>query len=169
MHRRPRPGFAESELWDLLLFSRKVLSDSCDPMGWAVALQAPLSTGFPRQEYQNGLPFPSPGHVPDSGIKPTCLALAGRFFTTEPPGKPFSHQVISDSLRPHGLQQCRLPCPSPSPRVFSDPMSTDFESGSQQSLSNKSSGSGVQPTLSHHQLRAVFTFSNSWGKIKIIF
>ena len=35
-----------------------------------------------------GLPFPSPGLLPDPGIKPTSLALAGRFFTTEPPGKP---------------------------------------------------------------------------------
>ena len=85
-HHRPRPGPAESELWELLLFSHKVMSDSCNPMGWAVALQAPLSMGFPRQEYQNGLPFPSPGKLPDSGIKPTCLALAGGFFTTEPPG-----------------------------------------------------------------------------------
>ena len=50
--------------------------------------QAPLSMGFPRQEYWSGLPFPSPGELPDPGIKPTTPALAGRFFTTEPPGKP---------------------------------------------------------------------------------
>ena len=52
---------------------------------WTVACQAPLSMGFPRQEYWSGLPFPSPGDVPDPGIKPTSPALAGRFFTTEPP------------------------------------------------------------------------------------
>ena len=46
--------------------------------------------GFPRQEYWSGLPFPSPGDLPDPGIKPASSALAGRSFTTEPPGKPFS-------------------------------------------------------------------------------
>ena len=58
---------------------------------WTVAHQAPLSTGYPRQEYWNGLPLPSPGGLPDPGIKPESLAvstLAGRFFTTVTPGKP---------------------------------------------------------------------------------
>ena len=49
---------------------------------WAVAHQAPPSVGYPRQEYWNGLPFPSPGDLPDLGIKLTCLTLAGGFFTT---------------------------------------------------------------------------------------
>ena len=52
---------------------------------WTVAHQAPLSTEFPRQEYWSGLPFPSPGHLPNPGIEPMSLAsdaLAGRFFTT---------------------------------------------------------------------------------------
>ena len=52
---------------------------------WTVAHQAPLSTGFPRQEYWSGLPFPSPEDLPDPGIEPTSLespALAGGFFTT---------------------------------------------------------------------------------------
>ena len=44
--------------------------------------------GFSRQEYWSGLPFPSPGDLPDSGIKPVSPALAGGFFTTEPPGEP---------------------------------------------------------------------------------
>ena len=42
--------------------------------------------GFPRQEYCSGLPFPSPGDLPDPGIK--AIALAGGFFATEPPGEP---------------------------------------------------------------------------------
>ena len=57
---------------------------------WTVALQAPLSMGFSRQEYWSGLPFPSPGDLPDPGIKPASLkspAWAGRFFTTAPPEK----------------------------------------------------------------------------------
>ena len=55
---------------------------------WTVALQAPLSMGFPRQEYWSGLPFPSPGGLPDSRSNPTSPALAGGFFTTESLGKP---------------------------------------------------------------------------------
>ena len=52
---------------------------------WTVAYQVPLSMGFSRQEYWSGLPFPSPGDLPDRGIKFTSLmspALAGKFFTT---------------------------------------------------------------------------------------
>ena len=55
---------------------------------WTVAHQAPLSVGFPRQEYWNGLPFPSPGDFPDPGNEHMSPVLAGGFFTTEPPGKP---------------------------------------------------------------------------------
>jgi len=57
---------------------------------WTVAHQGPLSMEFSRQDYWSGLPFPTPGHLPDPGIKPTSLespALAGGFFTTEPLGK----------------------------------------------------------------------------------
>ena len=60
---------------------------------WTLARQAPLFTGFSRREYWNGLPFPSAGDLPDPGIKPATSALAGRFFTTEPPGKPLAYGV----------------------------------------------------------------------------
>ena len=53
---------------------------------WAVAPQAPLSTGFYRQEYWSGLPFPPARDLPDPGIEPASPALAGGFFTTVPPG-----------------------------------------------------------------------------------
>ena len=55
---------------------------------WTIACQAPLSMGFPRQEYWSGLPFPPPGDLPDPGIEPkspVACALAGRFFTAKPP------------------------------------------------------------------------------------
>ena len=57
---------------------------------WTVDLQAPLSMGFPRQDYRSGLPFRIPGDLPNPGIKPRSLkssVLAGRFFPTVPPGK----------------------------------------------------------------------------------
>ena len=49
---------------------------------WTVALKAPLSMEFSRKEYWSGLPLPTPGDLPDPGIEPTPLALAGGFFTT---------------------------------------------------------------------------------------
>ena len=55
---------------------------------WTVAHQAPLSIGFPKLQYQSVLPFPPPGDLPNPGNEPTSPALAGRSFTTEPPGKP---------------------------------------------------------------------------------
>ena len=64
---------------------------------WIVAHHTPLSAGFPRQEYWSELPFPSPGDLPDPGIKPRSPALAGRFFTTEPPGKPTKYEKMGFS------------------------------------------------------------------------
>ena len=66
--------------------SCSVVSNSEIP--WTAGHQAPLSMGFPRQEYWSGLPFPPPGDLPDPGIELVSPALAGGFFTTEPPGKP---------------------------------------------------------------------------------
>ena len=54
---------------------------------WTAARQAPLSMGFSRQEYWSGLPFPSPGDLPDPGIKPRSPALEADALTSEPPGK----------------------------------------------------------------------------------
>ena len=56
---------------------------------WTVARQAPLSVQFPNQECWSGLPFPTPGDLPDAGIEPLSPespALAGGYFTTEPSG-----------------------------------------------------------------------------------
>ena len=58
---------------------------------WTVACQSSLSMGFPRQEYWSELPFTPAGDLPDPEIKPISPALAGGFFTTEPPGKPSEH------------------------------------------------------------------------------
>ena len=55
---------------------------------WTVAYQAPLSMGFSRQEYWSGLPFPSPGHLPNPGIELGSPALQADTLPSEPPGKP---------------------------------------------------------------------------------
>ena len=68
---------------------------------WSVALQAPLFMEFSRQEYWSGLPFPTPEDLPDPGMEPESLAspaLAGRFFTTAPPGKPqYIHRYMYEN------------------------------------------------------------------------
>ena len=53
----------------------------CSPPGSSVR-------GIPRQEYWSGLPFPSPGDLPDPGLKPASPRLAGKFFIAEPPWNP---------------------------------------------------------------------------------
>ena len=54
---------------------------------WTVAYQAPPSMGFSRQEYWSGLPFPSPGDLPNPGIKPGSPALQADALPSDPPGK----------------------------------------------------------------------------------
>ena len=80
----------------------------CDP----ITGQAPLSMGFSRQEYWSGLPFPSPGDLPDPGIKPTSPVApalqADTLLTTQALGKPESSRNYTKEWQP----------------------STDFKSGS---------------------------------------
>ena len=66
-------------------WSLSVVSDSASP--WTIAHQAPLSIGILRQEYWSGLPFPSPGNLPDPGIKPGSPTLQADALPSEPSGK----------------------------------------------------------------------------------
>ena len=75
----------------LLLFSCSVMSNSL-ATPWTVACQAPLSMEFSRKQYFSGLPFPSPGDLPDPGIEPGSPALQADSLPSEPPGKPRSLQ-----------------------------------------------------------------------------
>ena len=72
---------------------------------WTVAHQAPLSKGFPRQEYWSGLPFPSPGDLPHAGIEPSSPmspALAGGFFTTSATWEALQHGIkCSNTWKSH--------------------------------------------------------------------
>ena len=82
----PQSNSEEATWW---WCSRSVVSDSVTP--WTVAYQAPLSMGFSRQEYWSRLPFPSPGDLANSGIKPGAPALRADSLPIEPPGKPSSN------------------------------------------------------------------------------
>ena len=86
------------------------MSNSATP--WAVDCQALLSVGFPRQEYWNVLPFPSPGTLPDPGIEPVTFvspALAGGFLITESPGEPSGLKSTQSYRELHGGRGG--PCP----------------------------------------------------------
>ena len=95
--------------------SRSVMSNSLGPHGLYIQ-----SLEFSRQEYWSGLPFPSPGDLPNPGMEPRSPALQADALTSEPTGKPkrkwkWSHSVVSDSLWSRGLQPTRILCPWDSP------------------------------------------------------
>ena len=88
--------FTTRATWEALYCIRAVLwlitqscPTLCDPMDH--------SLGFSRQEYGNGLPFPSPENLPDPGIKPESPALQAHSLPSEPPGAPCAIQKISIS------------------------------------------------------------------------
>ena len=71
---------------------QQCVSGQCQPLSriglsvtpWTVVHQTPLSMGFSRQEYWSGLPFPSPGYLPDPGIEPRSPAMQADSLPTEP-------------------------------------------------------------------------------------
>ena len=70
---------------------------NCFVTPWTIAHQAPLSMAFSRQDYWSGLPFSTPGNLPNPGIEPIFLmspALADIFFTTAPLGKPINKMLV---------------------------------------------------------------------------
>ena len=82
----------EYQCQSVCMLSPEVMSNSATP--WTATCQAPLSMGFPRQEYWSGLPFPSPGDLSNPVIEPTSPALAGGFFTTKPHSFSFTYQQL---------------------------------------------------------------------------
>ena len=66
---------------------------------WTVVYQVSPSMRFSRREYWSGLPFPSPGDLPNPGIEPRSLALQADTLPSEPPGKPFRWQQLPSILR----------------------------------------------------------------------
>ena len=66
---------------------------------WTVAHQASQSMGFSRQEYWSGLPFPSPGDLPDPGVEPRSPALRADTLPSEPPGKKGRSKIETRCMR----------------------------------------------------------------------
>ena len=87
--------------------SCSVASNSATP--WTVAHQTPLSMEFSRQEYWNGLPFPSPRDLPNSGIEPRSPALQVDYLPSEPPGEAPLLLLLS-WLPPLGLHTQSIAC-----------------------------------------------------------
>ena len=81
----------------LKLESESEVAQSCPTLcdRWTVAHQAPPSMGFSRQEYWSGLPFPSPGDLPDPGIEPRSPTLQADALTSAPPGEPHKTPKLS--------------------------------------------------------------------------
>ena len=78
---------------------------------WTVAYYAPLSTGLSRQEYWSGLPFPSPGDLPNPGIEPGSPALQADALPPEPPGKPrerWRHGIIKTHTPGQTVHKCGI-------------------------------------------------------------
>ena len=99
---RPSPNLASEQWKGKVLFSCAQLFVT----SWGVACQASLSMGFFRQEYQSGLSFPSPGDLPDPGIKLRSPALQADSLPSEPPGKPYKRE----SVRAVGYTLSRFSC-----------------------------------------------------------
>ena len=95
-------GMRDTALIPLRLYSWLKWSVSCsvvspcDPMDCSP--QAPLSVGFPRQEYWSGLPFPSPGDLPDPGIEPGSPVMQADSLPSELPGKQVPYCWVSTFL-----------------------------------------------------------------------
>ena len=84
-----------------LLFRHLVMSN-CFVAPWSVACQAPLTMGFFKQEYWSGLPFPSPGDLPDPGRKPASPAWQADSLPSEPPGKPSNTLTLPNETGQYG-------------------------------------------------------------------
>jgi len=74
-----------------------LVTKSCLETPWTVALQAPPSMGFPRQEYWSGLPFPSPEDLPNPGIKPRLPALQADSFLLSHQKSPFREHIVTQT------------------------------------------------------------------------
>ena len=127
----------------LLLLSRRVMSGS-SVTPWAAAPQAPLSLGFPRQEYWSGLPLPSPGDLPAPGITDTSLASQ---VASLPLSHRRAHRRLGEERRRRRPNVCPvgLAIPSLSPWQPVSPLLPDTRRLSRHFLLLKRGGMGEWP------------------------
>ena len=92
-----------------MLISESEVAQSCPTLCdlWTVAHQAPPSMGFSSQEHWSGLPFPSPGDLPNPGIEPRSSTLQADALTSAPPGKPLNTRIQSLRKSPIETQNFR--------------------------------------------------------------
>ena len=95
---------------------------------WTVAYQAPLFMGFFRQEYWSGLPFPSPGDLPDPGMKRGSPALQIYALPSEPPGKPTKESAMRVHISPSCWASPLLPHSIPSGHHGTPEFTTPYSS-----------------------------------------
>ena len=105
--------------WMLSCFSHVQLFAT----SWTIACQAPLPMDFSRQEYWSGYLFPSPGDLPNPGIKPRCSSLQADSLPSEPPGKPRDLWLLL-LLLSH-FSRVRL-CATPATAAYQAPPSLGF-------------------------------------------
>ena len=96
--------FVKLLCWKLLV--TQLCPTLWDP--WTVARQAPPSMGFSRQDYWNGLPFPSPGDLPDPGTEPRSPALQADSLPSGLPGEPLCWKVHAHLKHCQRLSDCIL-------------------------------------------------------------
>ena len=91
----PREGWTQEDIWTVC-FLENLVDKSCLTLAipWTVAHQAPLSMGFSRQEHWSGLPFPSPGDLPNPGVEPGSPALQADSLPTEIWGEPIQSESV---------------------------------------------------------------------------
>ena len=155
------------------------MSNSAIPR--TIALLAPLSMEFSRQEYWSGLPFPSLGDLPDPGIKPRSPGLQADSLLLEPPGKPIYHQrayqIISHSASfnfPHNSvgkeSTCNAGDPSSIPGLGRSPRKGKGYPLQYSSLENSmNTPRGGKELDMTERLSLHFTFQHNWFPGNFVF
>ena len=129
----------------------------CPPVTpWAVAYHAPLSMEFSRQEYWSGLPFPSPGDLPDPGIEPGSPALHAGALPSEPPGKPPPRMVPLFFNHPEPL--------NPIFPAQTMPLPTPISKLTQETLAKQLSFQLTSAHIHLHVHRCMKPFRTQWPK-----
>ena len=136
-------------LCDMLSWAKSLSRVRLFATPWTAAYQAPPSMGFFRQEYWSGLPFPSPGDLPNPGIKPRSPTLRTNALPSEPPGKPWDMLHL---VKKEAHLTC-LPVSHPSP------FSLSLKQAICHSFGNENAETVYNESLSLQALSSMYLFS----------